>query len=279
MGEQLSEADIALLKSFGVPDPASVSEFRMMRETMAAIIQAARSEGPHPESGEDECPNPKGCAYCHEFGCPRASPPPLEGAGREEDGSSPEKRASERLNNFVSGALNAACVERAEEQKGPSGQTWLERYQDLLRKGQYGPALAMLRQPAEPISSSKGEALPVVSEEMVEAAAHGWLSSAYNATIADNARGEKTLVWRNTIRDARAALTAALSLPRPSPGVSLPDDVVRLVIAARGVAFDGCSPDADDDERAALQELDDASEAFASRVPWEDEPVSQREGE
>lgn len=51
MGEQLSEADIALLESFGVPDPASVSEFRMMRETMVAIIHAARTEGPGESGG------------------------------------------------------------------------------------------------------------------------------------------------------------------------------------------------------------------------------------
>jgi len=58
----------------------------------------------------------------------------------------------------------------------------------------------------------------------------------------------------------------------PSPGVSLPDDVVRLVIAAREVAF-GPNP------AAAIDALDKASEAFASRVPWEDDPASQREGE
>lgn len=42
-------------------------------------------------------------------------------------------------------------------------------------------------------------------------------------------------------------------------------DVVRLVIAARVVAFE-------DQGRAALKELDEASEAFASRVPWTNQP-------
>lgn len=46
----------------------------------------------------------------------------------------------------------------------------------------------------------------------------------------------------------------------------LPPDVVRLVIAARNVAFE------DQPSREALKELDEASEAFADRVPWEDEP-------
>lgn len=46
----------------------------------------------------------------------------------------------------------------------------------------------------------------------------------------------------------------------------LAPDVVRLVVAARGVAFE------DQPSREALKELDEASEAFADRVPWEDEP-------
>lgn len=46
-------------------------------------------------------------------------------------------------------------------------------------------------------------------------------------------------------------------------GASVPADVARLVIAARIVAFEDQSP-------SSLKELDQASEAFASRVPWED---------
>lgn len=46
---------------------------------------------------------------------------------------------------------------------------------------------------------------------------------------------------------------------------TLPDDVVRLIIAARVVAFS-------DQKMEAMKELDAASEAFADRVPWEDEP-------
>lgn len=53
-------------------------------------------------------------------------------------------------------------------------------------------------------------------------------------------------------------------LVAPSPE-AVPDDVRRLVIAARAVAFD--SP-----TQAELRALDTASEAFASRVPWDDEP-------
>jgi hypothetical protein len=46
---------------------------------------------------------------------------------------------------------------------------------------------------------------------------------------------------------------------------TLPEDVVRLVIAARVVAFE-------DQGAEALRELDKASEAFAARVPWDNEP-------
>jgi hypothetical protein len=47
----------------------------------------------------------------------------------------------------------------------------------------------------------------------------------------------------------------------------VPDDTKRLVIAARSVAFGDFPP-----SRASIKELDRASEAFASRVPWDDEP-------
>lgn len=46
----------------------------------------------------------------------------------------------------------------------------------------------------------------------------------------------------------------------------LPADVVRLVIAAREVAY----TDAPDPKER--EELDRAVEAFAERVPWDDEP-------
>ena len=55
---------------------------------------------------------------------------------------------------------------------------------------------------------------------------------------------------------------------RPEPAdLGLPRDVVELVLAARAVAFADSPPD-----DADLKRLDSASEAFASRVPWDDEP-------
>lgn len=54
-------------------------------------------------------------------------------------------------------------------------------------------------------------------------------------------------------------------------GQALPADVVRLVIAARKIALNDW--DGDSEEWAvARKELDQASEAFASRVPWDNEP-------
>lgn len=56
-----------------------------------------------------------------------------------------------------------------------------------------------------------------------------------------------------------------LAAVKAGRAAELPADVVRLVVAARVVAFETQS-------REALKELDEASEAFASRVPWAFEP-------
>lgn len=45
----------------------------------------------------------------------------------------------------------------------------------------------------------------------------------------------------------------------------LPPDVIELVVAARIVAHEDQGPE-------ALRRLDAAAEAFAARVPWDDEP-------
>lgn len=50
-----------------------------------------------------------------------------------------------------------------------------------------------------------------------------------------------------------------------NPPNELPADIIRLVIAARIVVFE-------DQGQEALKELGDASEEFADRVPWDDEP-------
>ena len=51
----------------------------------------------------------------------------------------------------------------------------------------------------------------------------------------------------------------------PCPGEGEAPDVARLVIAARIVAFE-------DQGAEAMKELELASEVFAARVPWDDEP-------
>jgi hypothetical protein len=52
--------------------------------------------------------------------------------------------------------------------------------------------------------------------------------------------------------------------------MALDPAIVRLVIASRVVAFEDQGPD-------ALRELDHASEAFAEKVPWADQPCAQQE--
>lgn len=58
----------------------------------------------------------------------------------------------------------------------------------------------------------------------------------------------------------------------------VPADVARLVVAAREVAFSGLFEVAtfnDPIALTAMRDLDQASEAFASRVPWGDEPEAE----
>lgn len=72
---------------------------------------------------------------------------------------------------------------------------------------------------------------------------------------------------------ASSAVSVASALDAGT--VALSQDVVRLIIAARHVAFDGMFDSSDEEERAQISELAQASEAFASRVPWEDEPEDE----
>lgn len=59
--------------------------------------------------------------------------------------------------------------------------------------------------------------------------------------------------------------------PQTTPATQqVPADVARLVVAAREAVFEDPSP-----ERTA--ELNAASEAFADRVPWDDEPEDAAE--
>lgn len=79
--------------------------------------------------------------------------------------------------------------------------------------------------------------------------------------------------FADLITEARALL----STPNADPASPLPADVVRLVIAAREVAFGDVVMPADNDGAEALKALDAASEAFADRVPWEYEPNQPQE--
>lgn len=69
---------------------------------------------------------------------------------------------------------------------------------------------------------------------------------------------------------------AAHELARQALADPLAADVVRLVFAAREVAFGDvqslCLAEANRALLPSIEELDKASEAFASRVPWDNEP-------
>lgn len=82
---------------------------------------------------------------------------------------------------------------------------------------------------------------------------------------------ERIVREHNAALDDRRALAAELAeaMNAAPMGADLPHDVVRLVVAARMVAYSDPDPD-------ALKELDQAAEAFASRVRWCNEPVTDR---
>lgn len=77
--------------------------------------------------------------------------------------------------------------------------------------------------------------------------------------------GQTYLILNYGSEEARQALSASTSPVAVDGSGGLPQDVVRLIIAARMVAWEDPDPE-------YLKELQDASEAFAARVPWEDEP-------
>jgi hypothetical protein len=60
-------------------------------------------------------------------------------------------------------------------------------------------------------------------------------------------------------------------LTRPLTG-GVTAEMVRLVVAARAIAFGGLFDGCGEQQMAAIRELDEASEAFAATVPWTDEP-------
>ena len=78
----------------------------------------------------------------------------------------------------------------------------------------------------------------------------------------------KHMVAFSTLCEAIEAALAAHAAPAPSDEAALPDDVVRLVTAARMVAWEDPDPE-------NLKELQAASELFADRVPWDDQPEDE----
>lgn len=92
MAEDLKPADRALFERI-VPGNTSHINFmdiRIGHSDLARLLDAAREEGCHSDVSaeravaEEDCPNPKGCDYCAEFGCPRAPAVSADRPGREE---------------------------------------------------------------------------------------------------------------------------------------------------------------------------------------------------
>ena len=89
--------------------------------------------------------------------------------------------------------------------------------------------------------------------------------STFEHLLADRSKiddGELEAAIANCNHATSAIDEALITLQQSAPAAA--GDVVRLVIAARHVAFEDQGPE-------AIKELDKASEAFASVVPWENE--------
>lgn len=96
-------------------------------------------------------------------------------------------------------------------------------------------------------------------------------------------------VWQCNVRLVAEARFHDTTEAKADKIASLPDDVRRLIIAAREVAFGdvanivrschAASGEAEGEAVDAIRELDQASEAFADRVHLEDQPDEDEEGE
>lgn len=97
----------------------------------------------------------------------------------------------------------------------------------------------------------------IAAQAALRAAVTAWDSlkpGQYDKDILDTWLGQK---MKPAIDQARSAVSISVD--------ALPDQIVRLIIAARVVAFSNRN-------RTAIKELDAASEAFAECVPWADQP-------
>lgn len=112
--------------------------------------------------------------------------------------------------------------------------------------------------------------------ESRKAEVHADLAWNFDAWITSYTGKMKPETMRFSVDEMRKAFEAGRDVFHP-----LPADVVRLVIAAREVAFGDLrdmalnTPPEQVDLRNAMIELDAASEAFASRVRWDDEPSDE----
>ena len=74
-------------------------------------------------------------------------------------------------------------------------------------------------------------------------------------------------IWETWLVQKMKPAVDAARVGLAIPVENLPDEMVRLIIAARVVAFS-------DQSREAIKELDTASEAFAECAPWKDQSDS-----
>lgn len=111
-----------------------------------------------------------------------------------------------------------------------------------------------------------GADVPIPDRALLERALKAFEFAENNSTPNALGRGLSDDQIKELAEGARWALLVIIAAAQDAPvAAQVPADVRRLVIAARVVAFESQS-------KEALKELDAASEAFADRVPWENQP-------
>lgn len=124
-----------------------------------------------------------------------------------------------------------------------------------------------------PAPAPSAEVVEAAIDKMITAVGQWHIDQEPNiAGMSESLARDLMSEWHHDGRTVKECQRVIRLAAAPASETALPEDVVRLVIAARDVAYSDPIPE-------TMRELDKAAEAFADRVPWEDEPASETEGE
>lgn len=210
-------------------------------------------------------------ARTEDQGSANASPSPGFMAGTEGQSDLVERLKAWLARGNPPGGMNVRSHDGT-----PSIREDLRALLTAVQSSRFPAATPLDREAVARIIDSTGHGYQIHLERLVDGV------STYSAQIEGGERKEfgshgEAFSYVQTVRTLSKAdqiIALAAAIPGSADGgwqpietapQRVPDDVAELVVAARTVAFD-------DQSAEALKRLDEASEAFASRVPWDDEP-------